>query len=148
MQNDVQQGAVNFQVAVVFNEAQFPEFIHEVTDARPRGADHLREGLLADLRNYLLRSAVLAKIRQEEKSSCQTPLARIEQMTKQFLLDEQGPSQKMPDEHLGKRWLLVEDANYGDLLQPHDLAFCHRHGCRDAPRLPGQASFAAEFVRP
>ena len=54
----------------------------------------------------------------------------------------------MPDEHLGKRWLLVEDANYGHLLQPHDLAFRHCHGCRDAPRLPGQASFAAEFVRP
>jgi hypothetical protein len=51
-------------VAVVINEAQFPKFVHEMTHTRPRVADHLRERLLADLRNYPLRPAVLAKIRQ------------------------------------------------------------------------------------
>jgi hypothetical protein len=29
MQNDIQQGAVNLQVAVVVDEAQLAEFIHE-----------------------------------------------------------------------------------------------------------------------
>ena len=92
------------------------------------------------------RGAVIQRFLTQKRG--QTLLARIEQLINQILLDTDGPSQKMPDEHLGKRWLLVEDANYRHLLQPHDLAFRHCHGCRDAPRLPGQASFAAEFVRP
>src|SRR5665213_2466708 len=41
----------------------------------------------------------------------------------------------------------MEDADYRLLLQPHDLAFRHRHRCRYAHRLAGQASFAAEFIR-
>ena len=31
---------------------------------------------------------------------------------------------------------------------PHDLAFRHCRSCRYAPRLAGQATFAAELVRP
>jgi hypothetical protein len=54
----------------------------------------------------------------------------------------------MRDEHLGKRWLLMDDADHGRLLHPHDLGFRHGRGCRYAQRLPGQASFAAELVRP
>src|SRR5438034_11353818 len=54
VQNEVQQGSVDFQVvAVVINEAQFPKFVHEVTHARSRGTDHLRKRLLADLRDDL-----------------------------------------------------------------------------------------------
>src|ERR1700730_3879806 len=34
MQNDIQQRAVNFQVAVVVNQAQFSELIHEKVHAR------------------------------------------------------------------------------------------------------------------
>src|SRR5271166_2662653 len=41
----------------------------------------------------------------------------------------------------------MDDPDHGCLLQPHDLAFRHCRGCRWAPQLPGQASFAAEFVR-
>jgi hypothetical protein len=48
-QNDAQQRAVDLQLAIVFDEAQFPEFVYEETDARPGRADHLRERLLADL---------------------------------------------------------------------------------------------------
>jgi hypothetical protein len=64
VQNDVQQGTVDFQVAVVINEAQFPKFVHEMTHTGARGANHFRERLLADLRNYPLRPAIFAKIRQ------------------------------------------------------------------------------------
>jgi hypothetical protein len=49
VQNHVQQGTVDFNLAaVVIDKAQFPKFVHEKTDARSRRADHLREGLLAD----------------------------------------------------------------------------------------------------
>lgn len=42
----------------------------------------------------------------------------------------------------------MEDADNGLLLQPHNLAFGHCLGCRHAPRLSGQTTFAAEFIRP
>jgi hypothetical protein len=51
VQKHVQQGAVDFQVAVVIDKPQFPEFVHEMTHARPRGADHLGEHLLVALAN-------------------------------------------------------------------------------------------------
>src|SRR4029077_15090155 len=48
VQDDVQQRAVDFDTAVVFDEAQFAELVHEEIHPRSRGADHLRKGLLAD----------------------------------------------------------------------------------------------------
>jgi hypothetical protein len=38
-QNHVQQGTVDFNLAVVINKAQLPKFVHEKTDARSRRAD-------------------------------------------------------------------------------------------------------------
>src|ERR1700730_13728556 len=54
----------------------------------------------------------------------------------------------MRDKHLGKRWLVVEDADNRPLLYPHNLASRHCRSCRYAPRLAGQATFAAELIRP
>jgi len=50
VQNHVQQGTVDFNVAVVIDKAQLPKLVHEKTDARSRRADHLGERLLTDLR--------------------------------------------------------------------------------------------------
>src|SRR5271168_1219227 len=66
-QHDAQQGAVDFQVAVVFDETQLPELVHEMADAGPCRADDLRQRLLADLRRDRLRGAFLAEIRQDEQ---------------------------------------------------------------------------------
>src|SRR5438105_3746834 len=111
------------RAAVVADEAQISKFVHEVTHARPCSANQLRERLLADLRDDRFGSTVLAKIRQQEKGSCQALLARIEQLINEVLLNSDGPSQEMRDEHLGKRRLVMEDPDHGRLLQPHDLAF-------------------------
>ena len=48
MQDDTQEGIVDVDlaVAVVVDEAQFPKFVHEKIDSRPRCADHLRQSLL------------------------------------------------------------------------------------------------------
>src|SRR6476660_7400410 len=42
---------------------------------------------------------------------------------------------------------VMEDADHGRFLQPHDLALRHRRCGRQAHRLSVQASFSAEFVR-
>ena len=80
MQNDAQQRAVHLEMAVVVNEAQFTKLVHELANTGPRGADHLCERLLTDLRNDRLGSAFLAKISQQEKSARQALLTRIEKL--------------------------------------------------------------------
>jgi hypothetical protein len=52
----------------------------------------------------------------------------------------------MRDKNLGKRRLVTEYADDARFLQPHDHAFGHRRDRRHAPRLSGQAAFAAELV--
>jgi hypothetical protein len=42
MQEDVEERAVNVKAAVVFDEPQLPELVHELIDSRPSGPDHLR----------------------------------------------------------------------------------------------------------
>src|SRR5436190_14548881 len=43
VQNHVQQGIMDFQFSVVFDEAQFAEFVHEKAHPRSGRADHLRQ---------------------------------------------------------------------------------------------------------
>jgi hypothetical protein len=50
VKDDIEKGIVNVQAAVVPKEPQFAELIHEETDAGPRGADHLSQRFLTDLR--------------------------------------------------------------------------------------------------
>ena len=53
---------MHVDATVVFQEAQLPELIHEETDARPRGADHVgQRGLLNDLWKDRLRLACFPK---------------------------------------------------------------------------------------
>jgi len=47
----LQQGSqrtINLEPAVVTDEAQLAEFVHEEIDARSRGADHIGQRVLAD----------------------------------------------------------------------------------------------------
>src|SRR5260370_4479123 len=85
-QHDAQQGTMDLKVTVVGNEAQLPEFVHEVTDARTRRADDIGQRLLADARRDRLRTAFLAEIRQQEKSPREPLFARVEELVDQVLL--------------------------------------------------------------
>ena len=97
VQNYVQQGTVDFNLAVVINKTQFPKSVHEKAHARSRRADHLRQCLLANFRYDWLRPTFLAKIRQKQKGPCQPFLARIEQLIDQVLLDTTVASQEVRD---------------------------------------------------
>ena len=50
-QDHIEQGLVNLDAAVVADKAKFAEAIHEETDARSRGANHLCQGFLRNGRN-------------------------------------------------------------------------------------------------
>ena len=55
MEDDVEEGTVHVQLAVVVNEAQFAELIHEETDAGARGAHNVGQRVRTDFRNDRLR---------------------------------------------------------------------------------------------
>jgi hypothetical protein len=44
VKDNIQQRTVDAQFAVVFDESQFAESIHEEADPGPGGANHLRQG--------------------------------------------------------------------------------------------------------
>jgi hypothetical protein len=46
MEDDVQQGIMDDEVTVIINETQLAELVHEHTNARSGGADHIGEGFL------------------------------------------------------------------------------------------------------
>ena len=56
---------MNLQAAIVVNEAQFLESVHEETNARAGGADHPGQGLLTDFRHHGLRNALLAEVGEQ-----------------------------------------------------------------------------------
>src|SRR5271169_1052609 len=62
VQNDIEQRAVDLQAAIVVNETQFPESVHEKADPRTSGTDHSGQGLLTDLGDHVFRHTLLAKM--------------------------------------------------------------------------------------
>ena len=102
------------------NEAQFSKFVHEKTHAGPGRADHLRERLLADVRDQRLRFVFLAKVRQQQEQAGKTFFTRIEQLIDEVCFDADGPAKKMRYEQLGERWFLMDHAENRRFFQPHD----------------------------
>ena len=53
MEDDIEEGAVDVEPALIVNQTIFLEPIHEETDPRACRPDHLGECFLADLRDDL-----------------------------------------------------------------------------------------------
>jgi hypothetical protein len=60
VQHDTEEGAVDFQTAVVVDEPELSELVHEEVHTRPRRPDHLRERFLRQHRKHPLRRILLA----------------------------------------------------------------------------------------
>ena len=67
---------MDLQPAVLMDEAQAPEFVHEGAHARSGSADHLGERFLADRRQDGLGFAILAIIRKQQKNFAARDAAR------------------------------------------------------------------------
>ena len=65
---------------VVVDEAQFPEPVHEETHPRAGCADHFCKRLLADLGDYNVGNAFLAKMSEQEQDPGQSLFAGIEEL--------------------------------------------------------------------
>ena len=76
---------MNQHAAVVIDEPELAEFVHEVADSRPGGSDHSRQYFLTDFWNHRFLLAFLAKVRKQKQNPSQPLLAGIEQLIDQVL---------------------------------------------------------------
>ncbi len=82
---------MDLKSAIVMNEAQFPEFVHEKIHSRPRCANHFRQHLLRYLGKHLLRLGLPAVASEQQKSPSQPFLAGVKELIDQILLDSDIP---------------------------------------------------------
>jgi hypothetical protein len=85
-------------LAIVLDEAQFPEFVHEKIDPGPRYANHLRQHLSRYFGKRFVRMARRAIAREQQQRTCQTFLAGVEELVYQIRLDSDISRQHISDE--------------------------------------------------
>src|ERR1700688_509358 len=145
--DDVQEGRVNLQLAVIFDEAELAESVHEEIHPRAGGADPGRQNLLSVLGDGL-HLALLAEVGEEQEQPGEPLLARIEQLIDQIRFDLNIAGQQERHEKLGEGRFLAQHADHGRFVDSGDGGL-NRRGCRrDMQRLAGQASLAKKFPAP
>jgi hypothetical protein len=96
-------------VAVV-DKAQLPELIHEMTDPRPSGADHLCQVVLTHSGNDGFGFAFLAEMSQQQEHSGQTLLAGVEKLIDQIRFVADVARKQIHDEQFREVVLFVQRA--------------------------------------
>jgi hypothetical protein len=71
VQDNTQQGRVDVNVAIILNQAQTLEFVHEKVDPGARGPNHFRQRLLRYFGKHLFRLVLLALLSARQKSAGQ-----------------------------------------------------------------------------
>jgi hypothetical protein len=146
--DDGQEGLIDLEAAVVFDEPELLELVHEEVHARARRADHFRERLLRDPRQHAMGLVGLAVPREQQQRAGQPLLAGIEQLIDQVCFDATVPSQHVRDEPVRKGVLIVEQTNH--LLFRDDQHRRRGHGRRglQANGMTRQRAFTEEVPRP
>jgi hypothetical protein len=80
VRDDTEEGIVHLNLAVVLDEAQFPEFVHEEIGSGPRCANHLRQHLLRHFGKRFVSMARGAIAREQQQSARQALLAGVEKL--------------------------------------------------------------------
>src|ERR1700724_931865 len=107
---------MNLDFSVVFDEAQFAEFVHEKSPSRSGRADHLRQRFLTELSHDRLRLAFLAEVCKQKEKPGKALFARIKQLVDQVLFNSTVPRQQIRHEQFRKFWLIMNGGDHGRLL--------------------------------
>jgi len=83
VQNYAEQRAVHLQAAIVVNETQFPEAVHEEADSRTSSSHHLGQNFLTDFRDHGFGLTHFAKVSEQEKDTGQPLFAGVEELVDQ-----------------------------------------------------------------
>src|SRR6267378_862850 len=134
-------------LAVVLDEAQFPEFVHEKIDLGPRRANHLRQHLLRYFGQHLLRMALRAIAREQQERARQAFLGRVEELVYQVFLGSYVSRKHISNEAVGELVFLVERANHLDFLNDEHGGSYNRGRSRHANGLARKATLPKKIAR-
>src|ERR1700676_2871357 len=147
VQHHAEEGIVDVDLAVVLDEAQFPEFVHEKIDAGPCCANHLRQHLLRNFGEHFLRLALRAVARKQQQSARQPFLTGVEELVNQVLLDSYVSRQHISDEAVGELVFRAERANHLGFLNDEYGGRRNRGRSRHANRLARKAPLPKKIAR-
>src|SRR5580693_491931 len=123
VQDNTQERLVDVDLAVVLDEAQFSEFVHEKIDPGPCCANHFRQHFLRYFGKHLLRLSRGAIASEEQQSARQAFLAGVEELVDQVRFHSDVSCQHIGDEAVGELVFPVEHAK-------HLVFFNDQHGRR------------------
>jgi hypothetical protein len=132
--------------AVVVDEAELAEFVHEEIYAGARGTYHFSQGFLRNFGQRFLRIAGGTITRQQQQSAREAFLAGIEELVDQIFFDADVARQHVSDETVGELVLFVEHANHLVLFDNQDGGGCDGSGCSHAAELAPKTSFAKKIT--
>jgi hypothetical protein len=133
------------QAAVIIDKTKLLELIHEMTDPRPGGADHLCQVFPIDSGTYSFGSTILAKMSQQQENSSQTLLAGVEKVVDDIPFESDIARKQMCDEQFRDIVLFVQRAHHQRLRDPGQMASGHCGSRSDAHGLTCEASLAEEL---
>src|SRR5450631_2375980 len=102
VQDHRQKGFVDFDFAVILDEAKPPEFGHEQIHAGAGCADHFRQRFLRYLLKYSL-GLFPSIASKQQKCAGQSLLGRVEELIDQVSLNSNVSCQHVGDETVGQR---------------------------------------------
>src|ERR1700676_4676212 len=146
VQHHAEEGIVDVDLAVVLDEAQFPEFVHEKINARARRANHLREHLLRYFGEHLLRLARIAIAREEQQGARQALLAGVEELVDEVFLYADVSCQHMGDKTVRELMFSLQRPNHLVFFNDHYGGGCDGGRRRHANRLARQTAFAQKIT--
>jgi len=147
VQNNRKQRLVDLDLAVVFDEPQFSELVHEEIHSGTRGSHHARQSVLGDFRQYAIRLVLFAIARQQQKRSRKAFFAGVEELIDQVFFDSDITCKHVCDEMVRELMLRVKGAQQLFLLNYKQRGRCYRGSRAHTDRLARHASLAEEVCR-
>jgi len=132
--------------AVVVDEAELAELVHEEINAGARGPYHFGEGFLRNFGQRFLRIAGGTVARKEQQSAREAFLAGIEELVDQIFFDADVARQHVSDEAVRELVLFVKHTNHFVLFDDQHGGGCDGSGCGHAAGLASETSFAKKIT--
>ena len=118
VQNDMGERTMDFEAAVVIDEAQPSKLIHEIADVLPGRTHHLRQRFLTYIRKDALGLTFLSVTGKQQENTSQTFFAGVKKLVDQVRLVPDVPGKHVCDEKLGKLVSLMERGHHRSLFNP------------------------------